>query len=141
MTVFSRAVRTRTQAALALALLVVLPSCGSKHDGDYSASGDEPSLREKYDGFPALPASVDAFEAATARAGLKTEERVKDYAMGGPLTCPAPLRASEDIRRRIERCLMIYGKDTPSSSEQYVAFIDAGGSVIYVENWYQYSAR
>lgn len=72
MTVFSGVVRTRAQAALAL--LAALPGCGSKDGGGgYSASGNEPSLREKYDGFPALPASLDAFDAATARARVQVK--------------------------------------------------------------------
>lgn len=118
-----------------------LYACEHKQDEGYSPNGSEPSLREKYNGFPALPATRDAFLVAVAGAGLKAEERVKRYNESGPLTCPMPLRAPGDIRRRMEKCLMIYGKDTSAFSEQYVAFIDVTDSVVYVENAYQYPAR
>lgn len=126
--------------ALLVTPLVPLYGCEKRYEG-YSPNGSEPSLREKYSGFPSLPATRNTFDTAVAGAGLRAEERVKSYTDGGPLTCPTPLRATEEVRRRIEKCLLIHGKDAPTSSEQYVAFIDAGGSVIYVENWYQYSAR
>jgi len=121
--------------------ILAVYACGQPRDEGYSPSGNEPSLREGYPGFPVLPASLGAFNTAVANAGLRSEARVKSYVGGGPLTCPKPLRAPEDVRERVDRCLMIYGRDSSKFSEQYVAFIDAKSSVMFVENWYQYSAR
>lgn len=126
-------------ASILSALLTLIAACQKPPGNGYSANGKELALDQKYAGFPALPASRSAFEAALSGAGLRFELRTTNLTPDRPLPCPAPLRAPEDVRRKVDKCLWISGEPSIDFAERYAAFIDSGDSVIFVENWYEYT--
>ena len=136
-----RTVKISSAACSVFALVAAVSACQERSHSGYLATGKELALNQKYRGLPELPGGRAVFEAALKTYGLRTEERVVNFSDDKPLTCSGPDGVSQELKRRVDRCLLISGQATKEAAERYVAFIDSRGHVIFVENVFEYPGR